>query len=160
MVYCLSVVIIAYEMSYKIANTSWVQLALSGVLFAGICRFHSSLQQVIWIQLVLMLVLLFVLAVPFLWKTLVSSEDVDVAFGMSGRGIRVIRRVSEDEVIAEFLKSDFESAVFEDYQDSLRELVTKPHLTIPARMRSVGPCYSFVTFPCGENCPRIRNGMK
>ena len=131
-VYCLSVVIIAYEMSYKIANTSWVQLAFSGVLFAGICRFHSSLQQVIWIQLVLMLVLLFVLAVPFLWKTLVSSEDVDVALGMSGRGIRVIRRVSEDEVIAEFLKSDFESAVFEDYQDSLRELVTKPHFDDPS----------------------------
>ena len=83
-VYCLSVVIIAYEMSYKIANTSWVQLAFSGVLFAGICRFHSSLQQVIWIQLVLMLVLLFVLAVPFLWKTLVSSEDVDVPLAMSG----------------------------------------------------------------------------
>ena len=131
-VYCLSVVIIAYEMSYKIANTGWVQLVFSGVVFAGICRFHSSLQQVIWIQLVLMLALLFVLAVPFLWKTLVSSEDADVALAASGRGIRVIRRVSEDEVIAEFLKSDFENAVFEDYQDSLRDLVVNPRFDDPA----------------------------
>jgi O-antigen/teichoic acid export membrane protein len=125
-VYSLSVVIIAYEMSYKIANTSWVQLAFSGVVFAGICRFHSSLQQVIWIQLVLMTVLLIVLAVPFLWKTLMHSEDVLSA--PTSRGIRIIRRVSEEEVIAEFLKSDFENAAFEDYQESLRELVMKPRL--------------------------------
>jgi O-antigen/teichoic acid export membrane protein len=130
-VYCLSVVIIAYEMSYKIANTSWVQLAFSGVLFAGICRFHSSLQEVIWIQLVLMVALLIVLTVPFLWKTLFSSEDVelDVPLGATAvRGVRMIRRVSEDEVIAEFLKSDFENVAFEDYQESLRELVMKPRL--------------------------------
>jgi len=130
-IYCLSVVIIAYEMSYKIANTSWVQLAFSGVLFAGICRFHSSLQEVIWIQLVLMLALLFVLAVPFLWKALMSSEDADVRLATAAPGIRVMRRVSEDEVIAEFLKSDFENAAFEDYQDSLRDLVTRPRFDDP-----------------------------
>ena len=53
-IYCLSVVVITYEMSYKIANTSWIQLAFSGVLVAGICVFHSSLRQVILVQLVLM----------------------------------------------------------------------------------------------------------
>lgn len=127
-IYCLSVVIIAYEMSYKIANTSWVQLVFSGVLFLGICRFHSSLQQVIWIQLVLMLALLLILAVPFLWRILMSSEDVDVQAGAIARGIRIMRRVSEDEVIAEFLKSDFENAAFEEYQESLRELVMKPRV--------------------------------
>ena len=46
----------------------------------------------------------------------------------SAQGIRTIRRVSEDEVIAEFLKSDFENAAFEEYQESLRELVMKPRL--------------------------------
>jgi O-antigen/teichoic acid export membrane protein len=127
-VYCLSVVIIAYEMSYKIANTSWVQLAFSGVLFAGICRFHSSLQEVIWIQLVLMLALLIVLTVPFLWKMLIGSEGIDVQAGATARGIRIVRRVSEDQVIAEFLKSDFENPAFDEYQESLRELVMKPHL--------------------------------
>ena len=65
-VYSLSVVIITYEMSYKIANTSWVQLAFSGVVIAGICRFHSSLRQVILVQLVLMIVLLIFVAMPFL----------------------------------------------------------------------------------------------
>ena len=127
-VYCLSVVIIAYEMSYKIANTSWVQLAFSAVVFAGICRFHSSLQQVIWVQLVLMLVLLIVLAVPFLWKMLVGYGGLDAQAAATAQGIRIIRRVSEDEVIAEFLKSDFDNAAFEDYQESLRDLVMKPRL--------------------------------
>jgi O-antigen/teichoic acid export membrane protein len=123
--YCLSVVIIAYEMSYKIANTSWLQLAFSGVLIAGICRYHSSLQEVIWIQFVLMLALLIVLAVPFLWRTLISPEDLHIQ--LSARRIRIVRRVSEDEVVAEFLKSDFENVAFEDYQESLRELVMNPH---------------------------------
>lgn len=125
-VYSLSVVIIAYEMSYKIANTSWVQLAFSGVLVAGICRFHSSLQQVIWIQLVLMVVLLIVVAVPFLLNVLIGAENVQNV--VASRGIRVIRRASEEEVIAEFLKSDFNNPAFEEYQESLRGLVMTPHL--------------------------------
>jgi O-antigen/teichoic acid export membrane protein len=129
-VYCLSVVIIAYEMSYKIANTGWVQLAFSGILFAGICRFHSSLQEVIWIQLVLMLVLLIVLAVPFLWKTLMSSEDAPSP--LRSQGVRIIRRVSEDEVIAEFLRSDFEDSAFAGYRKSLHALVMTPHLDDPS----------------------------
>ena len=128
-VYSLSVVIIAYEMSYKIANTSWVQLAFSGVVFAGICRFHSTLQEVIWIQLVLMLVLLIVLAVPFLWKMLMNIEDVQIA--PTSQGIRIIRRVSEDDVIAEFLRTDFEDSAFAGYRKSLRDLVMSPRLDNP-----------------------------
>jgi multidrug transporter EmrE-like cation transporter len=46
-VYSLSVVIITFEMAYKIANTSWVQLAFSGAVIAGICLFHESLREVI-----------------------------------------------------------------------------------------------------------------
>jgi O-antigen/teichoic acid export membrane protein len=125
-VYSLSVVIIAYEMSYKIANTSWVQLAFSGILIAGICRYHSSLQQVIWIQLGLMLVLLIIVAVPFFFNSLASAHHAQ-KIGASPP-IRVIRRISEDEVIAEFLRSDFDNPAFEEYQDTLRELVTTPHL--------------------------------
>jgi O-antigen/teichoic acid export membrane protein len=124
--YCLSVVIIAYEMSYKIANTSWVQLAFSGAVVAGICRYHSSLQQVIWIQLVLMLALLIVVAVPFLVNSLASAKSAQKA--ASSHAIKVLRRVTEDEVIAEFLKSDFDNSAFDDYQDALRGLVRTPHL--------------------------------
>jgi O-antigen/teichoic acid export membrane protein len=124
-IYSLSVIIITYEMSYKIANTSWVQLAFSGVVIAGICRFHSSLQQVIIVQLVLMVVLLVVVALPFLLDSIKHSKRRHTA--RSGP-IRIIRRVAEDEVIAEFLRRDFENPAFRDYHDSLRDIVMKPNL--------------------------------
>ena len=125
-IYSLSVVIITYEMSYKIANTSWVQLAFSGVLIAGICAFHSTLQQVILVQLVLMIVLFVLVAFPFLVNSLTDPKDLLRAGNW--RPLRVIRPVSEDEVIAEFLKSDFHYPAFREYQDSLRDLVTRPNI--------------------------------
>jgi hypothetical protein len=125
-IYSLSVVMITYEMSYKIANTSWVQLAFSGVVVAGICRYHSSLQQVIWIQLVLMVVLLIVVAVPFPLNALKKAKNSQITAG--SQSIRIIRRVSEDEVIAEFLKNDFNKPAFEQYQEVLHGLVTRPDL--------------------------------
>jgi O-antigen/teichoic acid export membrane protein len=137
-VYSLSVVVIAYEMSYKIANTSWVQLAFSGVVVAGICRFHSSLQQVIWIQLVLMVVLLNVVAVPFVLNSLTGVKQALPI--PAAHAIRLIRRVSEDEVIAEFLKTDFTDSAFEEYHETLHGLVTTPHLDDPrenARRRAL-----------------------
>jgi O-antigen/teichoic acid export membrane protein len=125
-VYSLSVVIITFEMSYKIANTSWVQLAFSGVLIGGICRFHSSLHEVILVQLYLMASLFVCVAVPFLVDSLTDPHDlVNVSTGWP---LRLIRRVSEDEVIAEFLKSDFENPVFKEYQASMRGIVAKPNL--------------------------------
>ena len=42
-IYSLSSVMITYEMSRKIANTSWIQLAFSGALVLGICAFHQNL---------------------------------------------------------------------------------------------------------------------
>jgi len=125
-IYSLSVVIITYEMAYKIANTSWVQLAFSGVLVAGICRFHSSLQQVIMVQLILMFALLLLVALPFFRSTLSESRALQQLETV--RPIRVLRRVPEDEVIADFLKSDFENPAFRDYQHALRELVVNPNL--------------------------------
>jgi O-antigen/teichoic acid export membrane protein len=122
-VYSLSVVIITYEMSYKIANTSWLQLLFSGVLIAGICRFHSSLQQVIMVQLVLVAVLLMMVAVPFVVDTVRSAKSLGVA---NSHGIRLIRRISEDEVISEFLKSDFENAAYRKYHETLRPIVFTP----------------------------------
>jgi hypothetical protein len=44
------------------------------------------------------------------------------------RAIRLIRRASEDEVIAAFLKTDFSNSAFEEYREALRELVLTPHL--------------------------------
>ena len=128
-VYSLSAVIISYEMSYKIANTSWVQLAFSGVVIAGISRYHSSLRQVILVQLVLMLALLVFVAVPFLVDFLTDREPAEPAVR---KPLRLIRQVSEDEVIAEFLRSDFDRPVFRKYQETLRAIVTNPNLDDPA----------------------------
>jgi O-antigen/teichoic acid export membrane protein len=125
-IYSLSVVIITFEMSYKIANTSWVQLAFSGVVIAGICRYHSSLREVILVQLVLMVVLFICVALPFLLESLtIPAAKFDLA---TFKQVRLLRRVTEDEVIAEFLKSDFRLPAFRDYQESLREIVIHPNL--------------------------------
>lgn len=140
-VYSLSAVIITYEMSYKIANTSWVQLAFSGVVIAGICRFHSSLREVILVQLVLMAVLLLLVALPFLVDSLINSARTES--GGVFRPVTLTRRVSEDEVIAEFLKSDFNrdrsrgfayscmNPVLREYQEALHGIVLQPNLDDP-----------------------------
>ncbi|WP_254062126.1 lipopolysaccharide biosynthesis protein [Acidobacterium sp. S8] len=125
-IYSLSVVIITYEMSYKIANTSWVQLAFSGVLILGLCRYHSSLQQVILVQLILMSVLFVLVAIPFLIDLIVRSKNNLPRENY--QSVRVMRHVSEDEVISEFLRTDFHSPVFADYRETLREIVINPNL--------------------------------
>ena len=123
-IYSLSVVIITYEMSYKIANTSWLQLAFSGVLIAAVCRFHASLQQVILVQLLLLMALLVLVGVPFLNDALRNGESLTAS---ASPAIRLIRRASEDEVIGEFLRSDFENAAYRDYQETLRPIVMSPN---------------------------------
>ena len=73
-IYSLSSVMITYEMSRKIANTSWVQLAFSGALTLGICLFHQSLRQVIYVQLWLMVVL-------FVMKTIWLTDSIPALLG-------------------------------------------------------------------------------
>lgn len=67
-IYALAVVLITYEMSRRIANTGWFQLALSLALVAGVAAFHASLVQVIVVQQVLRVVLLIGVSVPFLFR--------------------------------------------------------------------------------------------
>jgi O-antigen/teichoic acid export membrane protein len=64
--YALSVVLMTYEMSRKIANTGWVQLIFSAALILLIYMLHSSLRQVIVVQIVLMVLMLLVVSLPFL----------------------------------------------------------------------------------------------
>lgn len=125
-IYALSVVIIAYEMSRKIANTGWVQLLISGIVIAGIYLFHSSLAQVIWVQVITMIFLLLCVAIPFVISWSRRHAEVD-RLTLPGF-IRLRRRASEDEVIAEFLKNDFQCPEFEDYQEAMARLVTAPAL--------------------------------
>lgn len=63
--YALSVVLMTYEMSRRIANTGWFQLAIAGFVIVGIALFHSSLHQVILVQQILMGILFVSVAVPF-----------------------------------------------------------------------------------------------
>jgi len=65
-VYALSVVLIAYEMSRKIANTAWLQLLFSGLIVTGIYFFHADLQEVVMVQLVLMSLMLVIVSLPFM----------------------------------------------------------------------------------------------
>ena len=125
-VYSLSAVMITYEMSYKIANTSWIQLLFSGVVIAGICLFHSSLRQVILVQLVLLSILFVLVVLPFLTDAL-SNPYKHQAHGVF-QPVRLIRHASEDEVISEFLKSDFDTPVFRDYHEALGDIVMHPDL--------------------------------
>jgi O-antigen/teichoic acid export membrane protein len=64
-IYSLAVVLMAYEMSRRIANTGWMQLAISGAVILGIQLFHSDLHQVVIVQLVLMVALLMIVSLPF-----------------------------------------------------------------------------------------------
>ncbi len=63
--YAMAVVLMTFEMSRRIANTSWVQLGASGLVVLGIILFHRTLQEVIIVQRVLMFLLLIAVAVPF-----------------------------------------------------------------------------------------------
>jgi O-antigen/teichoic acid export membrane protein len=129
-IYSFAVVIIAYEMSYRIANTGWIQLGFCVILIAGMYLFHSSLQQVILIQLVLMFPLLAFAAVPFILTMLGKSPDAASRAALI-RELNVIRPASEDEVIAGFLQSDFHLPEFAKYRSSLGQLVTSPDIEDP-----------------------------
>jgi len=121
-VYSLSSVIITYEMSRKIANTSWVQLAFSGALALGIYILHQTLRQVILVQLILMVALLIILVIPLLRRRL-TPQPLRIY-----RSLRLLRALPEEEVIAEFLRSEFHHPEFVDYRREFDELVRHPNL--------------------------------
>jgi O-antigen/teichoic acid export membrane protein len=120
-VYCLSVVLITYEMSRKIGNASWLQLAFSGAIAAGIYRFHGSLHQVIMVQLVLMLLLLVCVFVPFL--RLESVAPSESALEQNRPPVLKQRLLGEEEVIAEFLRNEFYHPEFHRYWQRLEKTV-------------------------------------
>jgi O-antigen/teichoic acid export membrane protein len=124
-VYSLCTVIVTYEMSWKVANTSWLQLAWGAAVVLGICRFHSSLEQVILVQLVLMVLLLLLVAAPFLREALRATHQDDAAAALC---LRSVRLSSEEEAISEFLKADLHHAGYGRYRQSLRTLVFDPDL--------------------------------
>lgn len=77
-VYALAVVLMAYEMSRRIASTGWLQLVFSALVVAGIAAFHETLREVITVLLVLMCALLAAVAVPFFRRTPHSSSMTEL----------------------------------------------------------------------------------
>ena len=122
-IYSLSSVMITYEMSRKIANTSWAQLAFSAALVLGICVFHQTLRQVIFVQLVLMVILLVMVALPLLRREINQAEDAGTFSSLA-----IVRSLSEPEVISEFLRSEFHHPEFEEYRYEFGHLVNHPSL--------------------------------
>jgi hypothetical protein len=124
-IYSLSSVIITYEMSRKIANTSWMQMAFSGALALGIYIFHHTLHQVIVVQLLLMIALLIVLMIPLIRQKMAPEALRTYS------GLRLLRTLTEEEVIAEFLRSEFHHPEFTDYRSEFNRLVLQPDLGSP-----------------------------
>jgi len=121
-IYSLSSVIITYEMSRKIANTSWLQLVFSGALALGIYLLHQTLRQVILVQFVLMVILLCVLIIPLLRRHL-TPQSSRVYTSLRLRSV-----LTEEEVMAEFLRSEFHHPEFDEYRHEFDQVVRHPDL--------------------------------
>jgi hypothetical protein len=119
-VYSISAVVITFEMSYKIANTSWVQLLFSGMMIAGIYRFHSSLHQVIMVQLAVLSALFVVVAIPFLIDALATSKILRPTPHCCP--VSLLRPVTENDVITEFLNNDLNHPDFRN-QDNAHQVI-------------------------------------
>jgi len=122
--YSLSVVLMSYEISRKIGNVSWLQLGFSVAIITGIYLIHHNLSQVIVVQLVIMLALLVTVSIPFL-RSRGRTAMVD---GVVYPKIAKLRRVPEQEVIAEFLRSEFYQPEFDSYRERFQRIVTNPDL--------------------------------
>lgn len=124
-IYSFSVVLMTYEMSRRIGNASWLQLGFSVAIALGIYLFHSTLHDVITVQLVLMIILLMVVSVPFL-RARRALEAAEI--GAASSLVR-LRRVNEEEVIAEFLKAEFYQPEFDPYRERYSSVVYHPDLS-------------------------------
>jgi O-antigen/teichoic acid export membrane protein len=125
-VYSLSSVVIAYEMSRRIANTAWLQLAFSAVLVLGIYFFHNNLRQVLLVQLYLMMVLLAIVLLPVLRIGIFPREIEDAASPAAQFGH--LTRLSEEYVVSEFLKNELHHSEFDQYRKQFESLVNNPNL--------------------------------
>ncbi len=125
-IYSFSVVIMAYEISRRIGNASWLQLCFSGAIALGIYMFHSTLHQVITVQLVLMILLLLAVSIPFVRAETARARELELT---RTANLNKIRLVEEDEVIAEFLKAEFYQPEFERYRERFSNIVHYPDLS-------------------------------
>ncbi|HZR30326.1 MAG TPA: oligosaccharide flippase family protein [Terriglobales bacterium] len=132
-VYSLCVVLITYEMSRKLANSAWIQLAFSAAIVLGILAFHNTLQQVVLVQLVMLAVLLVTVTLPFLRSPArVRPEPLIVPARVT---MRKLRAMTEDEVISEFLRNEFHHREFDADRQKFTPVVETPDLSNPQQNR-------------------------
>jgi O-antigen/teichoic acid export membrane protein len=127
-IYALGVVLMSYEISRKIGNVGWVQLAFGGAVICGIYLRHRNLHDVVMVQTVLLTGLLLCEAVPFLRVEARRQRGIPLAAQLRG-GLTRLRRVTADEAIAEFLKGEFYQPEFDTYREWFNDVVTRPDLT-------------------------------
>src|SRR3989454_8032605 len=120
-IYSLGVVLMSYEISRKIGNVSWLQLGFSGAIVLGIYVFHNTLQDVITVQLVVMMLLLLSVSIPFLRSQSRNRQLANETPFPSAGPLRKMRRVDENEVISEFLKSEFYQPEFDRYREQFQD---------------------------------------
>jgi len=125
-IYSIAVVVMMYEISRRIGPAAWVQLGASFAVTAGIWWHHSSLSQVIVVQLFVMCGLLVAVATP-----LFREQDESMPRRQLWEPFKRLRQVSEAEVIAEFLRGEFYHPVFDPYRADFKTLVEKSDLDHP-----------------------------
>jgi hypothetical protein len=126
-IYGIAVVLMMYEISRRTGSAAWVQLGASVLLGAAIWRYHASLSQVIVVQVFVMCGLLAVVAIPLFRE---QDESVDTLPAPS-RPFPLLRSVPEEEIIAEFLRSEFYHPDFDPYREDFKHLVEHADLEHP-----------------------------
>ena len=127
-IYALGVVLMSYEISRKIGNVGWVQMCVSVAIIAGIYLRHGSLHDVVMVQTVLLSGLLVWVSVPFLRAEIFRRSQPGQTAVPQARFTR-LRRVTEDEAIAEFLKGEFYQPEFDPYRERFTDVVMRPDLS-------------------------------
>jgi Polysaccharide biosynthesis protein len=125
-IYSIAVLIMMYEISRRIGTAAWVQLGASVLLAVAIWRYHDSLSQVILVQVFVMCGLLIAVTIP-IFRERDESEHVLV----TSEPLKRLRRVPEEEIIAEFLRGEFYHPQFDPYRRDFKHLVEHADLHDP-----------------------------
>ena len=115
-IYCIAVVVMMYEISRRTSTAAWSQLGASILLAVAIWRYHGSLSQVILVQVFVMCGLLVVVTIPLF-------REQDESVPSLWEPLRLLRPVPEEEVVAEFLRSEFYHPQFDPYRRDFQHLV-------------------------------------
>ncbi len=125
-IYCIAVVLMMYEISRRIGTAAWVQLGASVLLTGAIWRYHHSLSQVILVQVFVMCGLLVSVTIPLFRER--GTSEISPA---TSEPLHRLRPVSEEEIVAEFLRGEFYHPEFDSYRRDFKHLVEHADLDDP-----------------------------